>query len=83
MKKLMLILAILGFVAFGNVSTALAQSDDPLATKDTLSIDDMDPVFYEAQQESGSHTTTIIIVAVAVVVVGGAAFYIIKKKKKQ
>ena len=83
MKKLMLIFAILGFMASGNVNTALGQSDDPLAMKDTLSIDDMDPVFYEAQQESGSRNPVVIIVVVAVVVIGGAAFYIIKKKKEK
>jgi len=82
MKKLMMFLAMLGFLAFGNVNSVIAQDDDVLGTEDTLSIDDMDPVFYESEQESGSNTTTIVIIVIAVIVVGGAVYYITKKKKK-
>ncbi len=80
MKKLMLIFAMLGFMAFGSVSTAVAQEATSL--QDSLSIDDMAPVFYEAEEESSSsNSSTIIIVVIAVVVIGGGAFYFAKKKK--
>ncbi|MGV8092050.1 MAG: LPXTG cell wall anchor domain-containing protein [Mangrovibacterium sp.] len=83
MKKLMLILAMLGFLAFGNVDTVVAQEEDPLEMeKDTLSIDDMDPIFYEGEGESGDNTATIAIIVVAVLAVGGGTFYYIKRKKK-
>jgi LPXTG-motif cell wall-anchored protein len=83
MKKIMLILALLGFLAFGNVDTVVAQEEDPLEMeKDTLSIDDMDPVFYEGEEESGDNTATVAIIVVAILVVGGGTFYYIKRKKK-
>lgn len=83
MKKLMLFLAVLGFLVFANVNTVKAQNEDPLEIQDdTLSIDEMDPVFYEGEEESGSSTTTIAIVVVAIVVLGGAIYYYIRKKKK-
>lgn len=82
MKKLMLMLAVFGFLAVGNVNPAFAQEEDLLQMEDTLSIDDMDPVFYEAEQEADSNSTTLIIVIVAIVVVGGAAYFYTKKKKK-
>jgi len=85
MKKIMLVLAMLGFLAFGNVDPVVAQDEDVLEMEDdTLSIDDMDPVFYEGEQESGnSTTTTIVIVVIAVLVVGGGAYYYTTKKKKK
>ena len=81
MKKLMLIFVMLGFIAFGKVSTAVAQ--EAASLQDSLSIDDMAPVFYEAEEESSSssNSSTIIIVVIAVVVIGGGAFYFAKKKK--
>ncbi|MCW0481441.1 hypothetical protein [Gaoshiqia sediminis] len=81
MKKLMLMLAVFGFLAIGNVNPAFAQEEDLLLMEDTLSIDDMDPVFYEAEQEKSNNTTTIVIVVVSIVVGGGAAFFYMKKKK--
>lgn len=83
MKKLMLIMAMLGFLAFANVDPVIAQNEDVLEMEDdTLSIDDMDPVFYEGEQESGDNTTTVVIIVVAVVVVGGGTYYFLKRKKK-
>jgi len=79
----MLILAMLGFLAFGNVEPVTAQDEDPLEMeKDTLSIDEMDPVFYEGQEEPADNTTTIAIIVIVVLVVGGGAYYFIKRKKK-
>ncbi|WP_423129908.1 LPXTG cell wall anchor domain-containing protein [Gaoshiqia sp. Z1-71] len=82
MKKLMIILAMTVFLAFGNVDTAVAQQEDLFEMEDTLSIDDMDPVFYEAEQGAENSKSTVIIVIVVVAVAGGAAYYVIKKKKK-
>ncbi|MEL7588852.1 MAG: LPXTG cell wall anchor domain-containing protein [Prolixibacteraceae bacterium] len=83
MKKLMMILAMLGFLAFGNVDPVVAQEEDVLEMeKDTLSIDDMDPVFYEGEQESASDNSTLVIIVIVVVVVGGGAYYYTRRKKK-
>jgi len=83
MKKVMLILAMLGFLAYTNVKPVVAQDEDPLEMeKDTLSIDEMDPVFYEGEQETEDNTTTIAIIVVVVLVVGGGAYYFIKRRKK-
>lgn len=50
--------------------------------KDTISIDNMDPVFYEeeATKESSNGTTYAIIGGI--VVIGGIAYFMMKKKKK-
>lgn len=83
MKKLMMIAAMLGFLAFMNVEPVVAQDEDPLEVeKDTLSIDEMDPVFYEGEQETEDNTTTVAIIVVVVLVVGGGAYYFIKRRKK-
>lgn len=83
MKKLMMILAMLGFLAFTSVEPVVAQDEDPLELeKDTLSIDEMDPVFYEGEQEAEDNTTTIAVIVVVVLVAGGGAYYFIKKRKK-
>lgn len=78
MKKLMLIIAMLGLIAIGKVGTVMAQE----VPEDSLSIDDMAPVFYEAEDaDSGSNATTIVIIVIAIAVVGGGAYYFMKKKK--
>lgn len=86
MKKLMM-LAIFGLMMSGmNVwaQDAATQDSAQIAEepKDTISIDNMDPVFYEeeATKESSNGTTYAIIGGI--VVVGGIAYFMIKKKKK-
>lgn len=82
MKKLLMLLAVLGLFAIGNMTPAIAQEDeDLLAVDDTLSIDDMDPVFYEEGETEGSNLTTIIIIAGVVVAAAGVYFFAKKKKK--
>ncbi len=82
MKKLLLLLAVLGLSAAGSISPVAAQEDeDLLAIEDTLSIDDMDPVFYEEEKSEESNLTTILIVAGVVVVAAGVYFFAKKKKK--
>lgn len=84
MKKLMLFLAMIVLIAFASVNTVSAQEVDSSSAEDSLSIDDMAPVFYEDTEEASSgssSTTTIVIIVIAVAVVGGAAYYFTKKKK--
>ncbi len=79
MKKLLVLFAVIGLFA----TASMAQEDeDILAMDDTLSIDDMDPVFYEAEEgSSSSSTTTTILIVVGIVVVAGGVYYFTKKKK--
>ncbi len=90
MKKMMLLLAIFGMLFVGGLTAAYAQNEDTTAVetldepKDTVSIDDMDPVFYDAEatetESSGSGMTYVIIGGVIVVAAG--AFFFLRKKKK-
>jgi LPXTG-motif cell wall-anchored protein len=89
MKKLLLILAFFGILFFGGFNAMMAQEqtqeqtqeDDLFEMEDTLSIDDMDPVFYEAEEGSGSNSMTTVYIIGAVIVVGGGIYYFTKKKK--
>lgn len=83
MKKIILSLALIASMAFAG--SAYAQEDSLFEDKkDTVSIDDMDPVFYEAEeetaQEGNSSMTFMIVAGVAVILVG--AYFFAKKKKK-
>jgi len=84
MKKLLFVFAFIGILFLGNVCTLKAQEQDPLAIDDSVSIDKMDPVFYEDQgDQQKSNTSTIIIILAAILVAGGVTFYVLKKKKKK
>lgn len=84
MKKLLLIFVFTGLLYLSNIFTLKAQQQDPLAIDDSVSIDEMDPVFYEDQEnQQNNNTSTIIIVLAAIIVVGGVTFYILNKKKKK
>ncbi len=88
MKKMMM-LAIFGLMMMGGMNVSAqdataAQDSAQLAEepKDTISIDNMEPTFYEEEAtESSSNTTTYALIG-GVVVVGAVAFYVIRKKKK-
>jgi LPXTG-motif cell wall-anchored protein len=84
MKKLFMILTLFGMLAVGGMSPALAQEqeDDLFEMEDTLSIDDMDPVFYEENEEAKDSQTVTIVVIAAVVIVGAGIYFVSKKKKK-
>jgi len=84
MKKVLLILALFGMITIGALSPVSAQEpeEDLFEMEDTLSIDDMDPVFYEAEEDQGSSATTVVLIVVAVVVVGAGIYFVTKKKKK-
>ncbi len=83
MKKSIL-LGLLGLLFIGGM-TANAQDDSAKVAeepKDTISIDNMEPVFFDepaAKESTGTMTYAIIG---GVVVVGGAAFFLMRKKKK-
>lgn len=84
MKKLFMILMLFGMLVVGGMSPALAQEqeDDLFEMEDTLSIDDMDPVFYEENEEAKDSQTVTIVVIAAVVIVGAGIYFVSKKKKK-
>ncbi len=86
MKKL-IFFALLGAMFIGGPVSTFAQGDDSTQMvieepTDTISIDNMDPVFYEeeATEESSNGWTYGIIGGI--VVIGGGAFYFLNKKKK-
>lgn len=82
MKKLLMLFTVLGLFTIGNITPAAAQEDENLlAIEDTLSIDDMDPVFYEEGESEKGNSTTILIIGAVVVVLAGV-YFVTKKKKK-
>ena len=78
--------ALLGLLFIGGTSAVFAQGEDSTEVsleepKDTISIDKMDPVYYEedATKESSNTLTYAIIGGI---VIAGAAYYFLQKKKK-
>lgn len=86
MKKFILI-ALLGLLFIGVPATIFAQGEDSTEVsldepKDTISIDNMDPTFYEEEApEEKSNTATYAIIG-GVVVIAGIAYFVMKNKKK-
>ena len=85
MKKL-IFFALLGMLLIGGTVATYAQGQDSteVATdepKDTISIDNMDPVYYEDEAPEASNTTTYAIIGGVVVIAAGAFIYLRKKKK--
>jgi len=84
MKKSMM-LAALGLLLMGGMTKAFAQEDSAKVAeepKDTISIDNMDPKFYEEEAPAESSNKMTYAIIGGIVVVGGAAFYFLRKKKK-
>jgi LPXTG-motif cell wall-anchored protein len=84
MKK-SIALALFGLLFIGGMNQTYAQDDSAKVAEeptDTISIDQMDPVYYEedAAKEPSNAVTYAIIGGI--VVIGGGAFYFIRKKKK-
>ena len=78
-------LAVLGLMFVGGMTKSYAQEDSAKVAeqpKDTISIDSMDPVYYEEGETKESSSTMTYAFIGGIVVIGGAAFYYIKKKKK-
>ena len=85
MKKTMM-LALVSLMFVGGMTKAFAQEDSAQiaeAPKDTISIDTMDPKFYEEEEaeEPSSNAATYAIIG-GIIVLGGAAYYFMSKKKK-
>ena len=83
MKK-SIMLALVGLMFVGGMTKSFAQEDSATIAeepKDTISIDNMDPVFYEEEEPAKSSNTTTYAIIGGIVVIGGAAFYFMKKKK--
>jgi LPXTG-motif cell wall-anchored protein len=84
MKKSMMLAAI-GLLLMGGMSKAFAQDDSAKVAeepKDTISIDNMDPKFYEEEAPAESSNTMTYAIIGGVIVIGGAAYFFLKKKKK-
>lgn len=79
-------LALLGLLFIGGPSAVFAQGEDTTevsldAPKDTISIDKMDPVYYEEETAKES-SNTLTYAIIGGIVIAGAAYYFIQKKKK-
>jgi len=78
-------LALFGLLFIGGIAKSYAQEDSAKVAeepKDTISIDKMDPVFYEEEATKESSNTMTYAIIGGIVVIGGGAFYFMKKKKK-
>lgn len=85
MKKLMM-LALLGILFVGAPAVVSAQGEDSTELlleepKDTISIDNMDPVYYEEEETKESSNGMMYAIVGGIVVIGGAAYFFMKKKK--
>ncbi|MDP2337987.1 MAG: LPXTG cell wall anchor domain-containing protein [Bacteroidota bacterium] len=80
-----ILMGLLSLFFMGGMNKSFAQSDSAKIAEeptDTISIDNMDPVFYEEEDtKEDSNTMTYALIG-GIVVIGGAAFYFIRKKKK-
>ena len=86
MKKFILI-ALLGLFFFAVPAVIFAQGEDSTEVsldepKDTISIDDMDPTFYEEEAPAEKSNTITYAIIAGIVVIGGVAYYMMKSKKK-
>jgi len=85
--KRFIMFALFGLLFIGGPSAVFAQGEDTTdvsldAPKDTISIDKMDPVYYQEETTKESSNTLTYALIGGIVILGGAAFYFIKKKKK-
>ena len=83
MKKMMM-LAMFGLMFMGAMNASAQQDSATIAEepKDTISIDNMDPVYYEEEATKESSNTMTYALIGGIVVIGGAAFFFIRSKKK-
>lgn len=82
MKK-MIMLAMFGLLLAGGINASAQQDSATVAElpQDTISIDNMDPTFYEEEAPEESSNTMAYALVGGIVVIGGAAFYFMRKKK--
>ena len=86
MKKFFL-LALLGTMFLGSPVLTYAQGEDSVEVAleeptDTISIDNMEPVFYEEESEGETCNTLPYAIGGGVLVVAAGAFFFLRKKKK-
>jgi LPXTG-motif cell wall-anchored protein len=84
MKK-SLMLALIGLIFFGGMVKSFAQGDSVTVSeepKDTISIDNVEPVYYEEKETKEPSSTPNYAFIGGIIVVGGVAFFLIRKKKK-
>ena len=84
MKK-SLMLALVGLMFVGGMAKSYAQEDSAKVAeepKDTISIDSMDPVYYEEEATKESSNTMTYAIVGGIIIIGGAAFFFMRKKKK-
>lgn len=84
MKK-SLMMAFVGLMLVGGMTKSYAQEDSAQVAeepKDTISIDSMDPVYYEEEETKESSNTMTYAIVGGIVIIGGAAFFFMRKKKK-
>ena len=78
-------LALMGLMFVTGMTKSYAQDDSAKVAeepKDTISIDNMDPVYYEEEATKESSNTMTYAIVGGIVVVGAAAFFFIRRKKK-
>jgi len=96
MKRLVIIFTVfcMFFLAETNLVKAIPQdtiqnpTEEELTIQDSVSIDDLDPVFYtaleeeEMEPEKSGNVSWIVYVVIGVVVVGGGFFFFRRSKSK-
>jgi LPXTG-motif cell wall-anchored protein len=84
MRKL-IALVLMGLLIMVGISKSFAQEDSARIAeepKDTISIDNAEPVYYEDQATKESSGMVAYAIIGGVLVIGAAAFMVIRKKKK-
>ena len=86
MKNLFLI-ALMGMLFIGSPSFVYAQGEDSVEVAievptDTISIDNMEPVFYEEESEGETCNTLPYAIGGGVIVVAAGLLFFLRKKKK-
>jgi LPXTG-motif cell wall-anchored protein len=84
MKKLIMF-ALVSLMVVGGMTKSFAQNDSATVTeepKDTISIDNIEPKYYEEESPKESSDTMTYVFVGGIVVVGIAAFLNIRRKKK-
>jgi len=95
MKRLVIIFTVfcMFFLAETDLVKAIPQdtiqdpAEEELIVQDSVSIDDMDPVFYtaieeEMEPEKSGNVSWIVYVVIGVIVVGGGFFFFRRSKSK-
>jgi len=84
MKKAIFMYSLFSMLILGGINTTFAQ-DEKSEKEDSVSIDDADPVYYDAEEDegSGSGSTGIILAIVGGIVVVGIGSYLFLRNRKK